>query len=292
MRTTLALLAVILTSAAPSFAAGPDAAPATTRQIRNTVGASVNNAGLQNQVELNWRRPLTQSASPLLRDAHVGVGVTNAVSPSYARGGAWFEVAPLSVAAVRVGVEPTAYFGTFNSLMPFASAEAPFDNDSRDARKGEAGRGAALRFVVSPTLRFKAGPLAAQSSLDVEWWRASAGPYFYEPGRDTLLKSAGGGLVAGTTFVVLQRQRGDHTTSIGALHKLTRIADAPQNRMTQLGVLVTRDYNAHRFGMSRPSVVLAVGTYLDHPSRQGQKTAMLALSFDIGAAKISSRGQR
>ena len=286
MRATFVLLTLMLTAATSSFAAGPETAP-TTHQIRNTVGASMNNAGLQNQMELTWRTPTTASENPLMRDAHIAFGVTNAVSPSYARGGAWFEVAPASVAALRVGVEPTAYFGTFNSLMPFTSASTPFDNDSRDARKGEAGRGAAMRLYASPTLRFKAGPVAAQSSLDLEWWHASAGPYFYEPGRDTLLDSSGGKLLSGTTVVLFQRERGDHTTSIGALHKLTRVADAPQNRMTQLGVLVSRDYSAHRFGLSRPSVILAVAKNLDHPSRQGQATAMLGVSFDLQSPRAS-----
>lgn len=287
MRATFVLLTLMLTAAASSFAAGPGDTPSTTRQLRNTVGASVNNAGLQNQMELTWRTPTTASENPLMRDAHIAFGVTNAVSPSYARGGAWFEVAPASVAALRVGVEPTAYFGTFNSLMPFASASAPFDNDSRDARTGEAGRGAAVRLYASPTLRFKAGPVAAQSSLDLEWWRASAGPYFYEPGRDTLLRSSGGRLAAGTTALMLQRERGDHRTSVGMLHRLLRVADAPQNRATQLGVLVSREYQAHRFGLSRPSVVLAVGKYLDHPSRAHQTTASLGISFDLQSPRAS-----
>jgi len=43
---------------------------------------------------------------------------------------------------------------------------------------------------VAPALKAKAGPIVAALTAEREWWRSNArAVYFYEPTRDTLLRS-------------------------------------------------------------------------------------------------------
>jgi hypothetical protein len=266
-----------------SLAAGDDAPggpEAARRELHEEVGVSLNNLGLQNSLDLSWRWPLLRSKNPLLADAHLALGLSHALSPSYMRVGAWAEISPLSVLELRAGLEPTAYFGTFNSLMSFGSYADPFDNHAREQRGG-AGFGAAGRAYLSPTLKMKAGPLVALVSADLEWWSATAaGPFFYEPARDTLLRTKGDRLLATSGVLLFERNleaRG--TLSAGLIHQLTYVYEAPANRVQRLGVIMVREFGPRRFGLPNPRVIGILASYLDDPSKKHQLTATVALGL-------------
>ena len=99
------------------------------REITGQLGASFNNPGLQNTLDVAWAKPLSTSANPLFADARVAAGVVSVTTPTMTRAGGWVEYAPLSIVAVRAGVEPIFYFGSFTSLMPFPAYDATFDQD-------------------------------------------------------------------------------------------------------------------------------------------------------------------
>jgi hypothetical protein len=256
------------------------AEPGRRRELSETLAASVNNLGLQNVLELSWRRPLSASRNPLLSGAHTAFGVSHTLTPSYTRVGAWAQVSPLSVLDLRVGVEPTAYFGTFHSLMSFDSYGDSFTNDARDQRGG-AGFGTAGRVYLSPTLKMKAGPVVAVAGADFEWWRSDArGPLFYEPARDTLLKASGDQLLSTSSVLLYERALGPRGQLAGGLiHQLTYVYAAPANKIQRLGVLVVRQFGARRFGLRRPRLLATVGYYLDDPSKKHQVSAAIALGF-------------
>lgn len=253
--------------------------PRPRRELREQIGASVNNLGLQNSLDVSWRWPLSSSSNPLLSDAHLTLGLSHALSPSYTRVGAWAEFSPLSVLDLRVGIEPAVYFGTFHSLLSFNSYSDNFSNDARDKLGGAFGT--AGRVYASPTLKMKAGPIVAAASADFEWWKSdAAGPLFYEPARDTLLKTKGDRLLNTSSVLLYQRGLGpDGTLSAGLIHQLTYVQDAPANKIQRLGVLVVREFGAKRFGLPHPSLVGMLAQYLDDPSKKHQITAALALAF-------------
>ncbi|MEO5898307.1 MAG: hypothetical protein ABIS06_21680 [Vicinamibacterales bacterium] len=254
-------------------------ASAPTREVRGQLGASINNLGLQNTIDVGWTWPLSQSTNPLLSGAHVRVGITNVLTPAQARLGGWLELAPLSILEVRLGVDPSAYFGTFNSLQGFPSYAEPFDTDARKARGGGKA-GTAARLHLSPTLKMKKGPIVAAASADLEWWRSNAdGEFFYEPTRDTLLNSGGDRLVATTAVVMYQRPMRSGTLSMGAIHNMTRVADAPENRIQKLGGILVREFDAAHFHLPRPRLTAVVSRYLDDPSKSGQWSGALAIGF-------------
>ena len=275
------MVAGCVMAGSPAWAQG-QATPApsgTQREIRGQVGASINNSGLQNTIEVAWIKPTSTSEHPLLSGAHLAAGITNALTPTQIKLGGWVEYAPLSVFALRAGLEPSAYFGTFDSLMGLGEYDEPFDPDSRKARGG-AKAGTAGRVYVSPVLRFRAGRVLGSGGVDLEWWRSSADrPFFFEPTRDTVLKSDGDRLLMATSVLVYQVQSGSAPLVIGAIHTLAQVADAPDNRIQKLGLIATKEFAARRFKLPHPRLTMVVARYLDDPSKRGEWTAAIAVGF-------------
>lgn len=282
MRALAVPVLVILACPALAQEAEPagQAQAALRREVSGQLGASVNNPGLQNTVEIAWTWQVSRSSHPLLSGAHIATGVTHAITPAQTRLGGWIEYAPLSIVSVRAGIDPTAYFGTFNSLMSFDQYTDPFSKKDRDSHGG-ARAGTAAKVYVSPTVKMKAGSLVAMSSADFEWWRStSPGALFYEPTRDTLLKSDGDRLVNTTTVAMIQRaRRGGGTLSAGAIHALTYVFDAPGNRIQKVGAIAVTEFASPHFHLSHPRVTLVVARYLDDPSKRDQWTAAMAVGF-------------
>lgn len=286
-------IALVLGLVVPAGAAAQpvppaDAGPAdgSRWETRNQLGASINNAGLQDTLEVAWQRPLTTSTHPLRSGAHVAAGVVNVVTPSMNRMGAWVQVAPLSVVSLRVGAEPSAYFGTFHSLMSFQAYADPFDTDTRNDRgKGRAATG--VRAYATPAVQFRAGPIAFRSAADVEWWRAGiAGPLYYEPARDTLLRADGDWLVNATTVALYQRDRAaGGFSAAGVLHHLTRVVDAPANRIQRLGAIGIHEFGSPIAGVPHVRLTATVWRYLDDPSKRDEWGAALALGFRFVAGE-------
>ena len=252
------------------------------REVRGQVGASINNAGLQNTLDLSWTWPATQSRHPLLSGAHIATGITNVVTPSQAKLGGWIEYSPLSILDLRAGIDPSVYFGTFDSLMSFGSYDQPFDPEYRKTLGG-AKAGTSTRVYLSPTLKFRAGPIVGSTGAEFEWWRSSAdGEFFYEPTRDTVLKSAGDQLITTTSVLMYQWTTGASSLSVGGLHTLARVTDAPGNRIQKMGIIAVKQFGAGHFGLPQPRLTLLVARYLDDPSKQGQWTAAIAVGFRKG----------
>jgi hypothetical protein len=253
-----------------------------TRQIRGQVGASVNNAGMQNTLDVSWTWPASRSTHPLLSGAHIATGITSAITPTQAKLGGWIEYSPLSILDLRAGFDPAMYFGTFDSLMGFLSYAEPFHPDYRHSRGG-AKAGASTRTYLSPTLKFKAGPMVGSASADFEWWRSNAGePFFYEPTRDTLLRSGGDQMLTTTSVLMYQRASGAGSFSIGGLHTLARVADAPENRIQKVGAIAIKEFAASHFGLSHPRLTFVLARYLEDPNKQDEWTAAIAIGFRTG----------
>lgn len=249
------------------------------RSLAGQAGASINNAGVQTTLEASWLRPLSSSTHPLLSGAHIATGVVHALTPAQTRLGGWVQYAPLSIFDLRAGVDPSVYFGTFDSLQGFDGYNEGFDSE---ARKGRAGGepGFSVRTYVAPTLKLKAGPFVASAGAELEWWRASAErEFFYEPTRDTLLKSGGDRIIRTTAVVLYRRALDSGSLAVGPIHTTSRVPDARHNDVRKVGALVVREYDGRRFGLPRPKLTLMAGRYLADPSKDGQWTAAAAIGF-------------
>ena len=210
----------------------------------------------------------------------MAAAVVHVVTPSMTRLGGWVEVAPLSVLTVRAGAEPGAYFGTFHSLMSFGAYTDPFDSETRDTRgAGKCGWG--TRSYVTPAVQFRAGPIVARVAGDVERWQTTvAGPYYYEPARDTLLKTSGDWLLNSTSVAMYQRDfaSGGYLSG-GVVHNLTRVFEAPDNQVQRLGVLAIREFASPHLRLPHLRITATAWRYLDDPSKRNQWGAAVAIGF-------------
>jgi hypothetical protein len=279
-RTAVVLCAIALASAAQAETLG---SPGFARELRGSLGLSSNPLGLQQNLDLSWSRPLSASGSALRRDAHLSFGLSGRLTPAYARAGAWAELAPLSVLEVRAGVEPVGHFGTFHSLLPYSGYDDAFSDEARRARDG-AQAGIAARAYVAPAVKARAGRLLIRGRAELERWTAHApGPFFYEPSRDTLLKSSGDTLAATETVVLWSfRDDGSRRLLAGPIHELTVVPNAPENRRQDVGLVAVCGLGERRFGLPGPVVFAKLVRYLEDPNRQGGLGAQLAVAFAVG----------
>lgn len=247
------------------------------------LGASINNAGLQQSFDLTVNRKLSTSKNPWLADAHVGAGGSVAATPAGVRGSAWVEYAPASVLVVRAGVEPGQYFGTFHSLTSFDTRLDAFDPDARKARDG-ATSGRTMKLFVAPALQLRAGHFAARSTLSLERWSSSAsGPLFYEPTRDTLLAVDGDDLASLSTAVLYQRPlAGGGQFMFGPTHSITRVHGNQLNQIQKVGLVAVRQMSGNHFGVIRPNVSMQAAYYTDDPNKKGQWSGAMAIGFALG----------
>jgi hypothetical protein len=264
------LLAVALTS--PRRAAA-DEVPATgfQRELRDTLGASVNLPGLQNTLELSWR------------SKKIALGVAHVLTPSYTRVNVWGELVPMPFVAVRAGIEPAGYFGLGSALLAFGGYDEDFGKDARDARDdSEAGFGG--RAYASASLRLRAGHLLATCSAEHEWWHYSGdGLFYYEPARDTLLEATGDRLWTLTSIVLLERPMSDgRKLSVGANHRLVRVPAARENDVQKLGGMLALILGERRLGVRQPTLLATAGVYLDDRFKDGEVFGTLAVRFVIG----------
>ena len=252
-------------------------------EITGQLGASFNNPGLQNTLDVAWVKPLSSSANRLLADARLAAGVVSVITPTMTRAGGWVEYAPLSIVAVRAGIEPIFYFGTFSSLMPFPSYDSTFDQDVLSRKTGTSA-GVGLKSYVTPSIQFRAGPLVARASADLEYWRSSAdGPFFYEATRDQLLASGGDRLI-NTTSVAMYEHRtgGGGAVSAGVFHGLTRVVDAGQNQSQRLGIIGVRQFASTHLRVPKPRFTVLVYRYLDDRFKQDSWGGAIAIGFRAG----------
>jgi hypothetical protein len=273
----------IIALAALAPPAGAQTGPAFSREVHGSLGGSVNPLGLQQGLEVSWTRSLSDSKSALWRDAHVSFGLTNRLTPAYERAGAWVELAPLSILDVRAGVEPTGYFGTFHSLLSFQGYDDAFGDDTRKTRSG-ARAGFAGRAYLAPTLKARAGRLILRAHAELEWWRSSArGPFFYEPGRDTLLRSSGDSMVAGDTALLWEIvEGGPRKLLLGPFHELAWVYAAGRNRRQDVGLVAVWGLGTRTFGLREPMVVAKVLRYVEDPYKRSQFGAQLAVAWSMG----------
>lgn len=255
-----------------SLALVATSAPAAERQVRGGLGFQLNPLGLRGEVEASWKWRLYQSTNPLLKDAHVAVGVANQASPAYTEAQFWLEVSPLSILDVRAGANGVLYFGTFGNLMGFESYASDFSDDARKARKDEAVAGAGRRFYVSPVVKFRSGRFSMRAAADFEWWKVNDAPgtVFFEPIRGTLLDGHGDSLGNVSTVLLCDMSRDrSEAVRIGLFHDALKVWAAPGNLKQRLGPLALIKLGAKRFGGRDPVLSVAVLKYLDAPNRSG-----------------------
>lgn len=259
------------------------AVAAAERNLRASALTQINPAGLQLDASLGWSWRLGDSDAPLLRDAHISLGLGQALSPAHSRTQAWLELAPLSILSVRASADYAAYFGTFGHLVGVPSYASDFSDDARRLIEDRAEAAAGPVLSLAPALRLAVGRVALASTASFEWWYVDAPrTYFYEPFRDTLLAAEGDSSLTLQTLLLydVSHER-DRTRQVGVFHDAVDVGDAPGNRRQRLGPFVVWRLSERRFGVAEPTVVAGLLPYVEARHRSGL-SAILLLGFRLG----------
>lgn len=254
------------------------------RRIENTFAFVLNPLGIQNAFDVSWTKSITDREDLIFKDAHVAAGVSNKLTPAFARLGAWFEYSPLSVLDLRVGVEPVYYFGTYKALLPFPRATSRFDDEVIEDRVDEAAAGFAGRVYVAPTLKGRVGSVVARIKTEVSWWRAQekGEPFFYEPAWDTLIKAEGSTVLTVEALVLREfKLSGENTLLLGPVYDLTSVSGASVNRKQDVGLLAIWSKAGNIRALKDPTVAAKVIYFLQDPWRRHEPALQLAFVFGL-----------
>lgn len=105
----------------------------------NLLAARLNPLGLEDRLAVEYRLRLWDNPGVLFRDAFVGIGFTPSFSPAVTRIGGTLTVKPLAVLQLAASAYWVSWFGTFQYLQSYTSANAPFSDTDLDEGE-EAGR--------------------------------------------------------------------------------------------------------------------------------------------------------
>lgn len=259
------------------------ASNASERELTGALTVGTNPTGVQLRLTAGRRFGLTGSRSALRKDSHVALGVSQHVTPAYARTEAWLRLAPLSVLELRGSVQGVGYYGTFGNVVGFPGYDADFTDDARKRRKTDARSAFGWARTAGVAVKAAVGRVALRSAGDVEWWSLDRpGPYFYEPHRATLLAAGGDRLMVLTSNLAFDVSPArNRSRTIGVAHDLVRVSDAPQNQRQRLGLVSSFRLGEKRAGLREPTLALGVLHYLEAPNRDG-RTVFVSLGFALG----------
>ncbi len=171
-----ALAALVTLSAAPDAEAQAyrDGPPPQHRIVYNDLTLfRWNPIGLITDARIVYRYRLYESQSLALRDNFIGIGVAPSLSGAFARGGPTIQFQPASFLQLWALYEGIGYFGGFNFLQSYGTADASkIDySDTELARRGDLAKGApeknysttGTQFIGGANLQLKVGPVAARN---------------------------------------------------------------------------------------------------------------------------------
>jgi hypothetical protein len=221
--------------------------------------------------------------SPL--SPYLQAGLSLGSSPAYARGSAYAEWMPHAAVQLRARYNLYRYYGGSSvALLSFSSGDSRFGDDEVSNLEGEAETAWGQRFLLSPVLRVKLGPLLLRNMTDLAWFRfGGRGPYFLEWEYDTLLKD-GDWLVADSVQALAKLWQGAGENALYA-GPFFEIAHAGASGITQERAgLVASWTGLGRLGaLRRPRTFLQAGVHLRDPNREGELFVLagVGFSFDV-----------
>lgn len=168
--------------------------------MRNSTVVRINPLGLFNDFRLGYRhRIFDRPDLPIiLRNTYWAAAGTFAASPAFVRAGAAVEFAPLAILNLSASFERVQWFGTFNFVQSYASANENFSDAAIrerarvDPSSAEAPGGWML--TLNGVLQAKVGDLAIRNTARGVWNSLSLRdnrPVFYDSFYDVMTPNGG-----------------------------------------------------------------------------------------------------
>ena len=259
--------------------------------------ARYNPLGLNIELRPAVRMRLYESTSAIGRDNYIDLAPTITTTPAFVRGGVSMRVQPAAVLRLGARIEGINYFGGFDQVQSWPSADAAvWDEDTLDAA-GEAGDnyGTTGWFAAGEALlRAKVGDIAVLNQtrlLYANLQLEDGDTTFYEITYDALV--ANQGLMQVNDFSLVWVPDSPPLT-LGARWSYTRarhpdepdsIAAASMHRVGPLVAWKLRGTEGQ--GVGNLSAFTMAQWWLSHPYRTGQVVSQAAPYFLLG---ISMRG--
>lgn len=229
---------------------------------------------------INYRNIYRYDETYEVESAYWQTGLGLGVSPATLQAGLHFEWMPWLFLPLRLKYDYFQYSGTNGALLSFNSPNSPYGDDVRNNRH-DAETGSAHRFVFQPTLQGKIDRFIIRNQTHIAFFRFSGrGPYFLEPGEDTLLKDDDL-LVTNRTQLLYSffLDQGGKKLLAGPYYE---IAHASQANITQqkLGLALYWEPAVSIRYLGRPHLGVMTAYHLEDPSRQGQLFLLIAAGFE------------
>ena len=266
------------TEEAPAAGEPARAAPSTVRVVAHQrVIALLNPMGAEHRFDLSVRAPLGDQRDLFFDGAHLAGGATSFVSPVYALGGGFVELAPFSFLVLRgevmgagvwpIGMNAAGHYGLTS-----------YDDDVR----GEAlpgAQGGSARGV------FAGGSATLQGAIGLGLTYVALGdaPYYYSMKHDLVLAREDLVLTNSAFLGIEARCASDLLLRVGVYDDLRHVP-ASGYVGHQLGPIAMVSWERIDPALSGLTIFVRGGGYTHHVFRAGEATILggLALDYDLG----------
>lgn len=296
----LALTATALTSGLV-HAKDNDLPPTPESQIfySNLTVMRLNPLGLQNMLELDFRHRLYDPGDSLIMSQnYAALTLAPILSPGLMRLGVAAKVQPLAILKLEAKWEYLNYFGNFNLIQSYKSANADF-SDTAIEDGGEAGLNYATdgwQLTLDAEARARIGPVIVRNRFKAGYLEVALkndDTTFYEQYFDLLLPRQGW-FFTNDLDVLVQVSK---NLIVGVRHAFMGV-DYPDEAFLPGEERTTDSAPTHRLGplvaytffdepgesFNRPTILMLVNWYLDHRFRTGQDVSQAFPYFVLGFA--------
>lgn len=256
--------------------------------LHQLAGVQYNPWGVENTMRFGYCIPLIERPHILFDYTHLEIGIVDILSPLYNHIGAYFQIAPISLLQFRVEAMHIGHWTFFFDRSGYFGREG-YDDDYRNNAlpAEEAGNaiGWNVNLVTTLQARVAIGPVAIVLSdiLNIEYWSLGPEEFYVNLKRDVILARSDWVLANEAILCLEIPVRSLFSIRVGAFDTLRFVLEAGTISNITGGMLM------FNFPVSRSGVVrnltpfVRVGAYTNHPFRQGEVSAQLAVmvSYDL-----------
>lgn len=245
-----------------------------------SVAGIMNPAGIQLDATVQYRGVLSTDERTGAEKSYLQAGGGFRLNPVYVGHSVHGEWSPAQFLTLRTEYELMGFPGTTRGLLSFSEKTAAFGDDQLTG--GDAHSGVMHKAMLAPTFQSKFGPVILRNKSHVAYYHATTvGPYFYEPGHDTLI-AKDDVVIQGRTELLLLAWRGGREAGLvfGPVYEVTRAIRTEVSRQ-RLGGMMAMTVADRIGGFYRPGFFVEVGGNLEDRNRENQAYATFGIKMDM-----------